>query len=280
MRIITWNIRRATKDSPVWKLLLELQPDIALLQEVGNIPDKIEELFDVLSKPATYKTGKPQKFSTAVLVKGKIIKEINLLSEYEGVNNAIEFFKGNFIACVVELQNHEKFNVVSVYSPAWVVDKNMTGGQDISAVKLKENPRLWPTELLWSALKNSNLEDTPWIVGGDYNSSETFDKYYKLKHGLKGGLVTGGNKEIRDRMYDLGFKECLLEGRGKLTPTYKHTNGQIIHQLDHLYVTNKLCRQLLACDVGNKKILDESISDHLPIMADFSEKIKKLHQKK
>ena len=111
MRVITWNLHGANKNSEVWQILLELKPDISLLQEVGGIPDRINNDYDVLSKIAIYKTGKPQKFSTAVLVKGKIIKEIELNSIHKWVNDELKFFKGNFIACKIELANHETFNV-------------------------------------------------------------------------------------------------------------------------------------------------------------------------
>jgi len=66
MRVITWNVRGANKESEVWKLLLELEPDIALLQEVGSVSGHVLDVFDVLSRTAIYKTGAPQRFSTAV----------------------------------------------------------------------------------------------------------------------------------------------------------------------------------------------------------------------
>ena len=97
------------------------------------------------------------------------------------------------------------------------------------------------------------------------------DKEYQLEHGMKSGLVSDGNKEIRDRMYNLGFKECLLEYNGKLVPTFKNTSGEVLHQLDHLYVTNNIFSRLIECKVGDKnKIFNKSLSDHLPIIAEFS----------
>ncbi len=273
MRVITWNLHGANKDIEVWKILLKLEPDIALLQEVGSMPNKIQETFDVLSKIAIRETGKLQRFNTAVLVKGKINEEINLKSKYEWVNKELEFFKGNFIACKVELQNHERFNVVSVYSPAWPVDKNRIKEIDVSQVKLTKNPEVWATEIIWSALKNTISENEQWIVGGDYNSSETFDRKHQLEHNLKGGLVSEGNKEIRERMYALGFKECLLEYNGRLTPTYKNINKKIIHQLDHLYVSDKIFSRIKKCKVGDQSIIfGKSLSDHLSIIADFNKK--------
>jgi hypothetical protein len=77
MRVTTWNICRAKEKSPVWELLDELHPDLVFLQEVGSIPERIKRVFDVLSKVAISKKGRPQRFSTAVLVKGKIVKEIS-----------------------------------------------------------------------------------------------------------------------------------------------------------------------------------------------------------
>ena len=272
MRMLTWNIRRANKDSEVWKLLLESNPDIALLQEVGSIPKNVQEVYAIQSRKAVYKTGRPQKFSTAVLVKGKIVDDISLESEFEWVNKELNFFQGNFIGCIVELENGERYNVVSVYSPAWPVDESRLAGIDFSQVKLTKNPKVWPTEIIWSALKNTVSANESWIVGGDYNSSETFDRDYKRKHGLKGGIASQGNKEIRDRMYALGFKECLLEYNGQLTPTYRHTDKKIIHQLDHLYVTEDVFSRIKKCFVGDKSLIfDEMLSDHLPIIADFSE---------
>ena len=301
MRVITWNIHGAKKDSPVWDLLFELSPDIILLQEVGSVPDKIQDsfrtldgkshqFFDRLSKKATTKNGTSQRFSTEVLVKGKIIKGINLKSDFEWVNNELLFFKGNIIACIVELQNNERFHVVSVYSPAWEVDEKRIEGIDVSQVRLTKLPNdyssslIWMTEILWLALKNTISKKGKWIVGGDYNSSETFDRDYQIKHGTRRGLVSGGSvwkqnpeREMRDRMYALGFKECLLEYNGRLTPTFRHSTKQFRHQLDHLYSSDKLFLRLVKCEVGDqKKIflegLGKSLSDHLPIIADFENK--------
>jgi len=249
-----------------------LKPDIALLQEVGNIPEEINNQYDVFSKVAIYRTGKSQRFSTAVSVKGKIIKEIKLESTHEWVNKELEFFKGNFIACKVDLPSHRQYNVVSVHSPAWPVAKNRIKDIDVSDVKLSKNPNVWATEIFWSALKNMVDENDMWIVGGDYNSSETFDRDYQVKHRLKSGLVSEGNKEIRDRMYSLGFKECLLEYKRKLTPTYINANKKIVHQLDHLYVTDNLFARILKCDTRDKSVIfGQYLSDHLPIIADFEQ---------
>jgi len=272
MRIVTWNIKGAKRGSPVWKYLLDLQPDIALLQEVVSMPEEISNNFDIKSQNAMRKKlDKPQKFSTAVLVKGKIIKNISLSSEYEWVNRELILFKGNFISCIVQTANTKEIKVVSVYSPAWPVDKNRLINEDVSKVKLKSNPEVWATEILWSALKNTVSDTEQWIVGGDYNSSETFDKEWQDKNGKRFGIRSYGNKEILDRMDAMGFAECLRKyNDGKIIPTFKHTRNTIDHQMDHLFVSSDLYSKIERCSVGDQSIIfGKSLSDHLPIIADF-----------
>ena len=101
MRVISWNVRRATKTSAAWKILIDLNPDIALLQEVSSIPDYIYNLFEIKFRKAINKNGKEQKFGTAILVKGKIISELPLSSEYTWVNNELTHFSGNLLSYVV-----------------------------------------------------------------------------------------------------------------------------------------------------------------------------------
>lgn len=260
MRILTWNLRRATDTSVAWNILTDLGPDIALLQEVTSIPSAVSDLFDIKFCRAINKNGTPQKFGTAIFVKGEIIKELPLSSEYDWVNRELERFAGNLLSCTVQPTGCPMLNIISVYSPAWPIDTSKYPDVDITKVKLKLNPELWVTEILWSALNKANLKGIPWIVGGDLNSSETFDLTF-----------SSGNREILDRMEALGFTECLKKHNGRLTPTFKNPKGgKMIHQIDHLFVTDSLFSRIIGCTTGDKlNIFENSISDHLPILADF-----------
>jgi exonuclease III len=276
MRVVTWNIRRAEKGSPAWGLLGELHPDLVFLQEVGSIPERIQGSFDVLSRAAVSKRGKPQRFSTAVLVKGKIAKEISLSSDKGWVNRELEFFEGNFVGCLVQPQNQETLCAVSVYCPAWPVDRDRLNGIDVSSVRLKsQKTRVWATEIIWDALKNTVSSNEKWMVGGDYNSSETFDKQWQEKNAVKFGIRSSGNREILDRMHEIGFTECLRKyNKDRIVPTFKNrSNNEIAHQIDHLFVTNNLYARLNTCTTGDQPtIFGRALSDHLPIIADFNEK--------
>jgi exonuclease III len=261
MRIITWNMRRATAKSTSWEIFSNLNPDIALLQEVINIPASIRESYELKFHNAIGETGKPQKFSTVVMTKGKILGDFQLSSEYEWVNHELKYFNGNIVTCAVHFGEFPNLNIMSIYSPAWPLDTAKYPETDIAQVKSKENPRVWMTDLLWSALKNTDLNTSPLVVGGDFNSSETFD------------LTFGsGNREFLDKMKSLRFTECLRKYNGRLTPTFRNVRGgKSIHQMDHLFVSDSLYSVLYRCSTGDEmKIFGQSISDHLPIIADFN----------
>jgi endonuclease/exonuclease/phosphatase family metal-dependent hydrolase len=179
------------------------------------------------------------------------------------VNGELEYFSGNLVGCVVKPDRHPTLNAVSVYSPAWPIDPVRLAGIDVLPVKLTQNPNVWVNDLLWAALKNADLsDDRPWVVGGDLNSSETFDATFG-----------SGNAEFLRRMKELGLTECLRAHNRKLIPTFKNSiGGKVIHQIDHLFVTHKLYEGITNCVTGEQEIIfgSRSLSDHLPIIADFS----------
>jgi len=45
MRVVVWDMRKATNASPAWNYFLELAPDLALLQEVGSIPETVGRTY-------------------------------------------------------------------------------------------------------------------------------------------------------------------------------------------------------------------------------------------
>jgi endonuclease/exonuclease/phosphatase family metal-dependent hydrolase len=265
MRICCWNVKRASDSSAAWQLLEEISPDVALLQEVTAVPKNISDKYTVaMHLAAGKKWGTSQRFYTAILVRGKIESPIPLSSRWDWVNGELDHFRGNLLAYQVNVLG-QVFRVMSVYSPAWPVDPERLREFDVNPIKLKQNPNVWVTELLWAALLDTcNSDQPPWVVAGDLNSSETFDHMW--------GSGPRGNREILDRMNDLGLRECLRQSQSTLVPTFRNpSNGQIVHQLDHLFVSAKLATHLTSCKTGERdRVFGESLSDHLPIIADFA----------
>jgi exonuclease III len=273
MKIITWNVNGAPKHSPAWDFLLSLEPDLVLLQEVGCIPSRVINNFDHLTRPAVNEIGEQQSFHTGVLVKGRIVDEPPLETDLEWVNREIAFLQGTLVSCTVRLTDHSELHVVSVHSPYWPLDRRRLAGIDAGPLKTT-NPDLYATELLWYALKKM-VTTGSWVVGGDFNRSETFDPEWRRKNGKKWLRIPGSAQMLR-RMRELGFTECLRKSeQDPIVPTFRHNRTKMIdHQIDHLFVSNNLMPTLQECKIGDQKIIfDEKrfLSDHLPIIAEFSE---------
>jgi endonuclease/exonuclease/phosphatase family metal-dependent hydrolase len=209
------------------------------------------------------KSDKPQRFSTAILVRGLIREEIHLSSSHDWVNDELRRFAGNLVAAKIALDSGERFRVMCVYVPPWPIDRARLKEFDVSQVKLKNNRDVWVTELMWAALDNVQRDGMPWVVAGDLNSSITFDTLWR--DGPR------GNQEVQDRMSALGFVECLRSAQGRLTPTFENPkDGKVIHQMDHLFLPQRLVSRLATCRAGDPEVVfGESLSDHLPIIADL-----------
>lgn len=253
-------MRRASKVSAAWDYLEELNPDVALLQEVGAIPTSLTARYSTALETPNGRTGRAQRFHTALLVRGAIGPRIELSSPWPWVNHELALFRGNLLAHEVSVAGRH-FRFLSAYSPAWPVDPARLTGVDVSDVKLRLSPKVWVTELLWAALSHAP-DAMPWIVGGDLNSSETFDTMSKSS--------PHGNREILDRMRALGLFEC-LRGDGPLVPTFRNPReGYVVHQIDHLFVDRRIAPALRACTTGHHQLVfGGRLSDHLPIIADF-----------
>ena len=265
-RIVAWNCRRAAHTGAVWDYLLELDPDIALLQEVSRISDRAEAVYSIASGIPTARTGKPQRFQTVVLVKGDISGDIELPAPNYWVARELEIFRGNFVAKQLRLLNGIELKAISVYCPAFPIDWSRLEGIDTAGIQLTQNRDVWPTEILWASLRSMGIQpDERIVVGGDFNSSETFDTHW--------GGGPRGNLEFIERMNALGFRDCLRTFQGRLTPTFRSPRGgSVIHQIDHLYVTRTLLDGLSHSDVGSSNRVFNTVpalSDHLPIVADF-----------
>jgi len=182
----------------------------------------------------------------------------------------IEKYDGNMSCYTIKPNNSCEINILPVYSPARPIDTSTISEKEINSIKLNGNNRLWLTEIIWSGLQNIDIKTTPWIIAWDYNSSETFDKKWQKENGVTASFSVSGNKEILDRMENLWFTECLRWYNGKIIPTFKHSRGKIMHQIDHMFVNKQLSPLLKHCSVGDEtQIFGQKISDHLPIIADF-----------
>lgn len=276
MRIISWNVHGALSDSPVWDFLSNLQPDLALLQEIGALSKRISGDYDCSLRTAVSRHGRPQRFKTGVLVRGKKIANIALRSQTDWINRELEFFQGNLVACTVQPEGYDPIDVISVHSPAWPVNAERLEGLDVAWLKsASTNPYLWAADILWDALRNNAISGGNWVIGGDFNCSETFDYDWQTRNKKRFGIRSSGNAETLRRMRGLGLTECLRRTEeDPIVPTFRHSRGGIHHQMDHLFVSQTLAVRLEKCSVGDQSVVfDGLLSDHLPIIADFKAEV-------
>jgi hypothetical protein len=180
------------------------------------------------------------------------------------VNGLIDHFDGNVLPFEVRADGEAEINVVAVYSPAWPISRDSYIGQEIEGVKLSQNPELWVSDLVMSALRSSLVGATKdWVIAGDFNSCETFDAW-------KGG--PRGNKEWLDRMASVGLVECLSASGAALTPTFKGPRAAAANcQIDKIFVTPGLLIRMASCTIGDAtRVFGNDLSDHLPVVADFT----------
>src|SRR5207249_3560585 len=133
----------------------------------------------------------------------------------------------------VTLTTGAQYRALSVHSPAWPVDRRR--------LSYPNGERVWVTDLLCHALDQLDTDHgPPWIIGGDFNSSETFDYLWP------GG--PHGNLEFLGRMQGLSLTECLRHKARHLVPTFRNPrDGKVIHQIDHLFVSKQLRAHLVSC---------------------------------
>lgn len=226
LRVLTWNCRNASVNSPAWDYLLELDPDIALLQDFRTIPDRVLEAYatgpDMVSAS---EPGKAPQYFAEILAKGTVSRRLDLPASEEWIKRELHAYRDYFTARHVELDSGLHLTAMSVYSPAFALDTPRLENVDTSSIRLPQLNEMYGTELLWATLAQMRIRpEERFVVGGDLNSSETFDI-----------PKPRGNRTVMDRLHDLGLTEVLRESRGGLTPTFRTTyGGYITHQLDHM----------------------------------------------
>jgi len=266
MRIVTWNLNRRSTPS-AWNALFDLQPDIALLSEVTHMPGKISGYEKAFEWATNITSGKEQNFMTGILVKGEILEPFELISMKEWVNKALRAYSGNFVCRQIRLSNPKSYTVVSVHMPYNKFPYNEFTDDDISDVILPNYNDIYMSDLLWSTLTNMvpNFQHES-IVGGDFNTSEYYGKTRKQRD---------ANLETILRMYRLGYVEAIrgvVDGLpGDSIPTFKHSREKTPskHQLDHLYLTQKMFDRSSSI-VGDVDTYLK-FSDHLPIISDIKD---------
>lgn len=264
MKVLIWNVNRAgATRQVVWEIIRREAPDIALLQEVTGFPEWVKERYQSHMIAPRYFGGHHANFKSAILSKWPMDTTPFLASSLDWVNAIHQERYGWLLESEVTRDDGGRLRLVSVHSPAFPIPDEALEGVDFFPIKLTNNPQLWFTEILWSLLREADLDDnTGWIIGGDFNSSLLFDV-----------PVDRGNRQVADRMNALGLVDCAGYSHGSPIPTFQHTSGTVLHQLDYCYVNARMLNRLTEARVVDRAdVFDQTkrLSDHLPLVCEFS----------
>lgn len=264
MRVISWNCKGANRASALWPYLLRLAPDVALLQEVGSLPDEVSAVYRAEVRVARGKTGRPQRFSTAVLARCDF-EPLPIRSANPWVNDALDHFDGNVVGGRLHHASGT-FVAVSVYSPAWYINSRWHLADTQGIGLALGRGRLWVADLVRDAIRHMALANEDAVVGGDLNLSETFDSW-------PGG--PRGNAEYLSLMQQLGFVETLRHmAQGVAVPTFRNARGGAVkHQMDHVFVSPSMLGRVVSAEVGDRDEIfnrEPRLSDHLPIIIELA----------
>ena len=263
MKVLTWNVKQASESRPeLWGMVQRENAEIVLLQEVTRIPRCFLGNYQCHLVRPRFFGGHNARFSTAVLSKGSVDSTPHLESGLDWVDKIHRERYGWIVGCEVTLESGERFRVASVHAPAFPVPPDQYADVDVSSIKLKENPDLWFTEILWALLRSADVsDDVNWIVGGDFNLSVLFDE-----------PKDRGNREIIRRLNRVGLVDCLSHSQGGPVSTFQHTGGSVEHQLDYCFVNVPMLARLTQARVPSHEDVFHrrpKLSDHLPIMCEF-----------
>jgi exonuclease III len=256
MKILSWNMARAIRPTGLntdpWAVLEEINPDIALLQEVRVPPMTFGGHFHIVPTARGWGTGVWSKYPfswTGTLPRGSD-------SSHEAIGDALA---GYVATAAVELSPGRSLSVTSVHAYPAPVDARFLAGFSIDSVKCPAAAGVWPGDLVWWATRSLPNAGDPIVLGGDWNTALRFDEVYGPR----------GNAEFFARMSETGWCDAMKKFHDAEVQTYFST-GRGPYQLDHVFLTSDLFNSLQGADVAaTPQVL--GASDHAPIVLEILE---------
>jgi hypothetical protein len=268
MRVVTWNMAfwsHGQHHDRAWRWVVDtFRPDVFLCQEAVP-PDWVGRDGTVIweraysSSGAAWGTGlvtglpcSPARVPGLDEWLEALPKSLPGRTSLAGIHKA----DGWLASGQVDLPGRlGKTLVTSVHSPSFPVESLRLAGIDVTGMKLKKNPDLWFTDILFHFLRAQLGQGL--LVGGDFNASRLLDQT----------LGERGNNEFFDRIGSEGFKSIHRKFHDDDEQTY-FKEGKGPHQLDYLYADAPVARLATACVVHPHAEVAE-FSDHAPVIADF-----------
>lgn len=256
MKIVTWNMgynNDASQHGEAWRYLIEeLQPDIALLQEVV-IPDDVRTSHVCIFTPPTQPV-----WGSAVIVLDRKAVQVDLPAA-----SLLHRFRSRLTVASVDVDGASTL-VASVHPSTRKVDSIMLEGVDRAAVATPSG-ELWEADILYAGLRELTAAGGRFIFGGDWMETWLWDR----KHGTK------NHGQFFDRAAADGWVEstsrCFGVSEIDLRTWYGRRGGKSTpYQLDRIFLDRQLADCISNCDVISHPAQHLKLSDHAPLVLELS----------
>jgi hypothetical protein len=262
MKLVTWNLARGGSDD-AWAHLQGLDADIAFVQEARE--QRLPKAA-VWSGPARRENGTPQPWGSAIVAKEPVALTKRALATpaRPWVADWLASVGGAVIAAELK-SKHGPVVLLSCHSPAWALPTPppALAEEQLQTVRLRtiKKEKIFAADLIWAVLEDLQREGRQVIAAGDFNLCVAFDKTFG-----------SGNVEYIDRMKASGFTDAIrhFKSHEEYTPTFQHNlRTDPEHQLDYVWVSPGLKPHLNDLQIGDRKLTDGKVSDHLPVTVEI-----------
>ncbi len=236
IKLVSWNMdhwktKKARRREAWDQLLLDLDPDIALIQEAVPPPDLPPALTVLWHAAPSSRIG-----GTGIISRWPL-SEVPFANAYPGC----------LVVAEVALPGNHSLTVASLYG---VLEKF---GHRLFSVTTLHRMLSDLTPLLIDRRRDI-------VLGGDFNASLQVDAQHR-NHSRSHAIFF-------DRVADFDLVDCVSRFRPFPVQTWRPRRGLIPWQLDYLFVNARIARSLTACDVLDTPGL-HPLSDHNPLVAVF-----------
>lgn len=269
MKVVSWNLAWVTpgyrdKQDDAWRYLVdELRPDLALLQEVGRIPDFVSDNFRVVAPQERASTAATW-WSSVIIGRPDIsLEEIPTAQIGNWVDGPLLY---GYIATGRIVLGDEPVFVASVHAPPRAVEEDSPDipNEDLEAMRLeplgskRRRAKVWYSDLAFEALDRYLTKGQRFLIGGDWNTARLFDNFSTYP-------PTGTAFFVRAR--ERGWHDCHGEENEERTLLKPGTRP---YQLDHMFCDRQAAKKLASCRVLGEPEIAE-LSDHAPLVAHFGD---------
>ena len=255
MRIISWNMAGgfaydADKHERAWRYLKDLDPDVALLQEVV-IPAWAEGHWPSIVAARKYAPvfGKPDvPWGSSILTKSEAV-EAYVPEE----NSWLKELWGS--VCLARLGLKVPLWLASIHSNAYPLSPERLARLPLGELRRCHEQKLWEIEIIARELVTlTRGEDL--VAGGDLNSGLLFDKTYRYDN----------NERLFSNLAEQGLVDLrVAAGIEEEQQTY-FKEGRGPYQLDHVFASAGLADRVKSWRWRVlSEVAERGLSDHAPI---------------